>query len=97
MRISVTNEANRTEISIPLLNTQRKELYTSIRVPSRADKIFIFIKPEAQYFITNAQNLDIGYLTETDYKKCWQHFNSDTKSIYKQLPAICKEQWACYF
>lgn len=89
MKISTMGDCIVTEINIPLLPRDKKELFQAIPAPTKMKNVFMFIKPEAPYFITNDKRDEIGYLSENDFKKCW--YNVEGKLICPQNFAIYKK------
>lgn len=77
MKISVVKGYLITEISIPLISVNKKELYEAFIAPFPYNKSVIYIKPEAPYFLTDAQKSEIGYLSAEEYKRCWKVNEND--------------------
>lgn len=72
MDISIENNQIITKINIPLISIERKEIFETIPAPSLQNNELYYIKPEAPFFITNKQRNEIGYLSLSDFRKCWK-------------------------
>lgn len=85
MKLSVVNGCIVTEILIPLVLKEGKEIYEAIPAPSPLKSHLIVVKTEAPYFVTNRERSEIGYMSNTDLSKCWSD-NADTLICPRSFP-----------
>lgn len=87
MKLTVKNGCIYTELIIPILNEEEKEIYEAIPAPSISGKFFLILNIEESFFITNRNRSEIAYIPQSTLDKCWKSRHGES---------ICPQTFVMY-